>query len=167
MTQSMSVTQFRSEFDAFLYASIDEGGALLSVLSALARLDFDPWQEAEHLSRMSQEIATQRLSALISTLPGGPLRHQNCKAIATRLIALLPKRADITITRPETASNISTLNNSRVVLPLIIINMIFLALSLGSQYFPLHHQSSTKVGNVHAPTGVKTIANVPPSSFGK
>ena len=42
----------RSDFNAFLYASIGEDRAdgELSVVSALARLDVDPWQEAEKLS---------------------------------------------------------------------------------------------------------------------
>jgi hypothetical protein len=37
-----------AEFDNFLYASIgaDRNGMPLSVLSALARLDLDPWEEA-------------------------------------------------------------------------------------------------------------------------
>jgi hypothetical protein len=63
MTHS-SVAQFRSEFDDFLYAPVDEGngGTFLSVLSALARLDVDPWQEAASLAQMSRENATQRLA---------------------------------------------------------------------------------------------------------
>jgi hypothetical protein len=38
----------RSEFGAFLFASIGEesNGMALSVISALARLGIDPWQEA-------------------------------------------------------------------------------------------------------------------------
>jgi hypothetical protein len=47
-------------------------GTLLSVLSALARLDVDAWQEAANLARMSQEGAIQRLASLIAELSGGP-----------------------------------------------------------------------------------------------
>jgi hypothetical protein len=77
MMRPTSISQFRSKFDPFLYASVEEGGngARLSVLSALARLDIDPWQEAANLARMSRESATQRLSSLIDTLPGKSLTH--------------------------------------------------------------------------------------------
>jgi hypothetical protein len=48
MTYSGSASRLGSEFDDFLFAPIgeDRNGMLLSVLSALARLDIDPWQEA-------------------------------------------------------------------------------------------------------------------------
>jgi hypothetical protein len=43
-----------SEFDDFLYAPIVEGGngMVLSVLSALARVNVDPWDEAARLARL-------------------------------------------------------------------------------------------------------------------
>ena len=52
MTATASVSRLGSEFDDFLYAPIgeDRNGMLLSVLSALARLDIDPWQEAAKLA---------------------------------------------------------------------------------------------------------------------
>ena len=48
MTSAVSAFGRKSEFDSFLCAPIGEerNGMLLSVLSALARLDVDPWQEA-------------------------------------------------------------------------------------------------------------------------
>ena len=48
---------------------------LLSVLSALARLDIDPWQEAANLARLPRETATERLATLIAKLPGEPSAH--------------------------------------------------------------------------------------------
>jgi hypothetical protein len=54
MTPATSVSFFRSEFDDFLYAAIgaDRNESPLSVLSALARLNLDPWQEAAELSEL-------------------------------------------------------------------------------------------------------------------
>jgi hypothetical protein len=80
------------EFDKFLYASIGEGrnGTMLSVLSALARLDVDPWQEAASLGRMPREAATERLTALIAALPDEPTADVPARTIAADLIALLP-----------------------------------------------------------------------------
>ncbi len=78
------------EFDSFLFAPIDEEaiGAPLSVVSALARLDVDPWQEAAELARMPREAANQRLTSLIAALPEARLAPA---AIAKRLIKLLPR----------------------------------------------------------------------------
>jgi hypothetical protein len=48
MTPAASISFFRPEFDDFLYAAIytDKDGMPLSVLSALARMNVDPWEEA-------------------------------------------------------------------------------------------------------------------------
>lgn len=58
----------------------------LSVLSALARLDIDPWREARSLARMPREAAVERLTALINALP----RVAAGGARAADLVALLP-----------------------------------------------------------------------------
>jgi hypothetical protein len=69
------------EFDQFLGASIgeDRNGTGLSVLSALARLDVDPWKEATSLARMPREAAAVPASAIPSRMS------------AASLVALLPK----------------------------------------------------------------------------
>lgn len=60
MIRSTSVSVLGSEFDDFLFAPIgeDKNDMPLSMLSALARLDIDPWQEAAELSRLPEETAT-------------------------------------------------------------------------------------------------------------
>lgn len=65
----------------------------LSVLSALARLDIDPWQEAAELARLPPETATQRLASSIAALPDAWSVRLEFKAIAARLVALLPRQA--------------------------------------------------------------------------
>lgn len=52
VTPAVSVSFFGSEFNDFLYAPIGGAGneMPLSVLSALARLNLDPWKEAAELS---------------------------------------------------------------------------------------------------------------------
>lgn len=91
--RSNSVAAFlgRSDFDAFLFAPIadDLDGMQLSVLSALARQDVDPWEEAARLAKLPTAIATQELTALLAMLPGLTARLDHA-AIAARLIALLP-----------------------------------------------------------------------------
>jgi hypothetical protein len=82
-----------SEFNDFLYAPVgDEGnGMTLSVISALTRLDIDPWQEAARLSALSKEQAVQALAPIIARLPGGQWTDADMPNIALRLAALLPQ----------------------------------------------------------------------------
>lgn len=164
----MSISQIRSEFDEFLYASIDEGphGTLLSVLSALARLDVDPWQEAASLARMSREGATQRLASLILALPGGPLAHLDAGTIAARLITLLPHRASINIAPRGTLPSVGAPNNFRALMYIIIINVTFLALALSSQYFTANHQSPPHTSLTHALATKPVAPKVPLPSLG-
>jgi hypothetical protein len=81
-----------SAFDDFLYAPIGEekNGMVLSVLSALARLGVDPWEEAARLSELLPENARKRLTSIISGLPDGPWAKASAEDIAIRLGALLP-----------------------------------------------------------------------------
>ena len=64
------------QFD-FLCAPIgeDRNGTTLSVLSALARLDVDPWSEATSLARMPREAAAERLTALIELAAARPFER--------------------------------------------------------------------------------------------
>jgi hypothetical protein len=83
-----------SEFNDFLFAPIgDEGnGMTLSVISALTRLDIDPWQEAARLADLSKENAIQALAPIMARFPGGQWALADAHDIAARLAALLPQR---------------------------------------------------------------------------
>lgn len=98
MTYSQSVSLLGPEFDDFLFAPIGEekNGMLLRVVSALARLDLDPWQEAANLARLPRPAATERLTEFIVALSGGPPTDLNSEEVAAGLIARLP---------PQPASN--------------------------------------------------------------
>ena len=82
-----------SEFNEFLYAWIGEeqNGAELSVISALARLDLDPWGEAARLSGMSKDAATDALTKAIDSLPDGNWEASDTRSIAVHLIEHLPR----------------------------------------------------------------------------
>jgi hypothetical protein len=90
MTSSATASVPGPEFNDFLFVPIGEGkdGMPLSVLSALARLEVDPWQEAAKLARLPEETAVQRMASLILALPDKPL--EDPATIAVRLVALLP-----------------------------------------------------------------------------
>jgi hypothetical protein len=87
-----------SRFNAFLFASIGEdgNGMPLSVVSALARLDIDPWQEAARLSDLPKTAAAAALDGLIRRLPAGRWDSSDTRKIAARLIELLP-RSDLVV----------------------------------------------------------------------
>jgi hypothetical protein len=61
-----------SAYDDFLYAPVGEStnGALLTVLSVLARQNVDPWEEAADLNRLPRDTAARRLTAMFTASPG-------------------------------------------------------------------------------------------------
>jgi hypothetical protein len=98
MTHAALSPLIGSEFDEFLGASIgeDRTGTGLSVLSALARLNVDPWQEATSLALMPREAAVVRLTALIDALPNeGTVGIST--TIAADLVALLPRDNSVNV----------------------------------------------------------------------
>jgi hypothetical protein len=85
-----------SHFDPFLYAHVgaDRHGGLLSVISALARLGVDPWEQAATLARLSVDGAVRELSALLARLPAIPGESLDPIILAKRLVSLLPRDPD-------------------------------------------------------------------------
>jgi len=148
MTRAVSFAQTRSQFDAFLYAAVEEDdkGGFLSVLSALARSDLDPWAEAGILSRMSPENAIQRLAFLISTLPGRTLADVNYRTIAARLVALLPSGASFNIVGRDATPHAAALP-TLAPLYLILITMVLLAFTFARQDIDADHQSSPGIAH--------------------
>jgi hypothetical protein len=92
MAPALSPFFRNSSFDPFLFAAVGEerNGMLLSVVSALARLDLDPWFEAASLSRLPAAAATERLTSLLSSLPSSQLKAP-APATIMRLVELLPQ----------------------------------------------------------------------------
>jgi hypothetical protein len=83
------------EFDGFLFATIgvDQRGGQLSVISALARLDLDPWAEAARLARLPVEAAVQKLSSWLSCYAAQMSDTGDQQKDARQLIDLLPKQS--------------------------------------------------------------------------
>jgi hypothetical protein len=104
------------EFDKFLCASIgeDRNGTGLSVLSALARLDVDPWQEATSLARMPRDAAAARLSELITALPYAPASAIPSGISAVDLVALLPKLKALDVRSSDSAFAATGLRETRL-----------------------------------------------------
>ncbi|MGA2491337.1 MAG: hypothetical protein ABSF67_00135 [Roseiarcus sp.] len=137
------------EFDDFLFAPIgeDRNGTTLSVLSALARLDVDPWQETASLARMPKERATERLAGLIAATPMDLAEDLTVATIAARLIALLPRSAVYKVAAPAALFKTAAVTPARLFLPLSV-----LALLLAGYFIFVAHPSPVDGPNPAATT---------------
>jgi hypothetical protein len=94
------------DYSAFLFADVwvEPSGMSLSVNSALARLNLDPWREASRLASMERTPAALTLSRAIARSSNQPA-SADVAAIAARLIKLLPDRAAARGTRDRRADD--------------------------------------------------------------
>ena len=161
MKRAVWATSLGSEFDNFLFAPIREegNGMLLSVISALARLDLDPWQEATKLAGLPEEAATQRLTSLIAALPEGLSAHLAPGAVAARLIALLPRSAapDVTWRRtPHSADDVKKLRTGAYLFAVLFVVM------LAAQWMVTSQQPPPQIDNESAPASDTASPTSPP-----
>lgn len=92
MMSAVATPRFGCEFDRFLYATVGEyNGMPLNVLSALARMDVDPWEEAAKLMRLPQDGAIKQLASLLGALRNAPVTNFDPGHVAVALVALLPR----------------------------------------------------------------------------
>ena len=82
-----------SDYDAFLFAEVGEDGtgAAVTVLSALARLELEPWTEARELAQLGRDAAQVRLKAHLAAISDVPALGPESGSVATKLVSLLPK----------------------------------------------------------------------------
>jgi len=79
-------------YNDFLFATVcdEANGMRLSVLSALARLNVDPWEEATRLAAMPRAIAARTLASMFDSASGRSWNAPEAEATAARLVRLLP-----------------------------------------------------------------------------
>ena len=130
---------------------------LLSVVSALARLNVDPWEEAKELAQLPGEMARQRLASLIAALPEVPSVHRDSETIAARLIALLPSQAgsNRSAGKERLDGGISAPTSAHVVIYVIV-----MAIILGSQMVA-GRQMFAPIDGSQAPKSSADIPQVP------
>jgi hypothetical protein len=166
MRRSVAGVQLGSEFDAFLFAPVgdEQNGMVLSVLSALARLDLDPWREAAELARMPKEAANQRLTSLIAALPGAPSTLLQPDTIADRLIALLP-RGDISPVASRGKSlGADAAPNSQRAAKMIVMNLLLMAGMLCAQWVLANLKPPASADTIQAPASGAAASPISPSS---
>ena len=161
MTHAALSPLIEPEFDEFLGASIgeDRNGTGLSVLSALARLDVDPWKEATSLARMPREAAAVRLTALIEALPNAPASAISSGMSAADLVALLPKRKVADVRPSDRAFAPTGLSETRVLMALSGFAIVMLVLFTISALF----SGSPGTGAISSATRGHDAATVVPS----
>ena len=86
-----------------LFAAVGEeiDGIPLSMISALTRLGFDPWQEAGRISSLARREAVEQLARLIAEIPGIFRQIGEARETADGLVGLLSKHDDSRAAAPQ------------------------------------------------------------------
>jgi hypothetical protein len=92
VNKAISSSSPTADFERFVYADVatEPSGMELSVLSALSRRGFDPWLEAQRLAQLPRAAAADSLTQLLGTIPALQSVRVDLKAVAERLVGLLP-----------------------------------------------------------------------------
>jgi hypothetical protein len=138
----------------FADVGVESNGMTLSVLSILARLGHDPWQQAEQLAALPMAAAVDTLAKIIAAVPSSPWPPLDASAIATRLVALLPKHQDLSAVPPaKLALNGFQMSWPRaVLLTLLAVAVGATVLSLGGEQEAVLHGNAFSIGASEPPT---------------
>jgi|WetSurMetagenome_2_1015567.scaffolds.fasta_scaffold136063_2 hypothetical protein len=163
MARAARVPDIGSQYDSFLYATIcaEANGSLLSVLSAMARMNLDPWQEAEILAGLPVKAATNRLATLIAAVPGGVPGETGL--IAARLVKLLPSQSRSVLPslppRKDLSGFLGLLKQPRTALYLLFILIVLVLASM----WVTAHQSPSAAPNAASISSTTVPRSTPPS----
>jgi hypothetical protein len=146
MTHPSKKLSLGSEFDAFLFAPIGEekNGMLLSVLSALARLDIDPWREAAELARMPKTAANRRVTSLIAGLEFASTAPVEPETVALRLIELLPG-IDSSSEPSKPPPVAGAMLSLRALLCIVLLDVLMVVAMMGAQWIAASRFPSAKL----------------------
>jgi hypothetical protein len=159
MARALWAGHIGSDFDGFLFAHIGEekNGAILSVVSALARLDLDPWREAEHLASLPASRATERMASLIEALPDSSSAQRDPGTIAARLIELLPRPVSVGGAPRPTLLNADEVTQFRAGSCMFLCLILFM---LAAQWMMTGAQPVAQAGDTATP--IAGMASNPP-----
>ena len=92
MTLPARYSLLHSDLNDFLFVSVgdQQNGMPLNVVSALTRLDVDPWEEAARLAALPKVLAAEALEPMIARLPIFRRQQSDNLVISQRLVELLP-----------------------------------------------------------------------------
>ena len=122
---------------------------LLSVLSALARMNFDPWEEASRLTAMPKATAQRTLVSILGLVPNRSLEPSETGVIAARLVGLLPQLRD----GPTTAATeIAAVRAQRTSLWLVCV-----CIAIGISILSPHQATTPNADDSNALVGVISL----------
>jgi len=114
----------------------------VSVISALARTNVDPWEEATRLAAMPKAIAEETLLSILDVVSGRSWKSPEATAIVARLVRLLPQSGETaTIATTGTANAAPEIEK--------VLNMqkkywwLWVAMALVMSFMMPHHQAAT------------------------
>ena len=111
----------------------------LSVLSALVRMNVDPWEEATRLAAMPKAIAERTLVSTLDLVPGRSWNPSEAEVIAARLVQLLPQ--------PSGGATIAPTKTAGVGAQQINYWLMWLGFAIAmSLLSPSHHATTTDAG---------------------
>ena len=159
-----SACYLRSQLDDFLLAPIgcEKNGMTLTVLSALARQDIDPWREAASLAEMPKESATLRISSLIAELPDRPSSRLEPEAIAARLVARLPRQSAEAPARNKAVQRATAANHSG-----LVIFLVLAAFLLGARALIAIRESPTNSAGAPVSSTASPPISMPPQPLAR
>lgn len=107
MDHRAGFSSLSATYDDFLFAQVgeDANGTGLSILSALTRMNVDPWEEADRLAAMPKAMAEKSLLSALDRVSDRSWNSPEAAAIAARLIGLLPQRGQAAATRSPAPAN--------------------------------------------------------------
>ena len=135
----------------------------LSVLSALARMNVDPWEEATRLAAMPKAIAEKTLLSILDLVPGRNWKSPEGAAIAARLVRLLPQPGEAAAGTLNAATG-----TTRVFAQRTNYWWVWLGFWLVMSFMMPHHQAATpNAGATTSESGAPSqLKSSPPDPLG-
>ncbi len=132
MTLPARFSLLHSDLNDFLFAAVGDeaNGMPLNVVSALTRLDVDPWDEAARLSTLPKAVAVAALAPMIARLPICRQPRSDDWEISRRLVELLPAHGRAAA--PGSLEREAAKDKRRLRLAMVLVCLVFAAAMLAA-----------------------------------
>jgi hypothetical protein len=163
MNQRQSLLMPKTSFDSFLFARVSEeaNGMQLSVISALARMNVDPWEEASKLAAMPKAAAENAVASILDMIRGRSSNHSENTATAARLVLLLPQPGDAATAASGVANGTAPRTGTWWVWVWFALAMTFIT---AHQQKPASMSPRMTTSNAMTAPNVKAVAPVKPTA---
>ena len=161
-----------ASYNDFLFATVcdEANGMRLSMLSALARINVDPWEEATRLAAMPKAIAERTLVAILDLASGRSWNAPEAEATAARLVRLLPDPSQATTMAAGLANGqTATGQSAKTAAQRATYWWVWIGFALMMSFMTPHHEAATTspgmaLSETSAPATIQTTATAVPSN---